>query len=74
MAGTKASGNRGGSRGRPVLVRYTISRPAAIWLRVCTQSRLGRTEVTREEITETLEQVLLDAARRQEVPTPGDQE
>lgn len=40
----------------------------AIWLRVCTQSRLGRTEVTREEITETLEQILADHARNANIP------
>lgn len=66
MAGTKSSGNREGPRGRPLSTRYTISRPAAIWLRELTRSRLNRRDVSREEIEAVLEELLQDVARRSE--------
>jgi len=72
MPGTK--GHSGGARQGtgPIRRRFTLSGPAAIYLRVLTQSRLQRKDVSNEEVDATLESILLEYARN-DTPAP-DQE
>jgi hypothetical protein len=63
MPGMK--GRSGGARegSGPVRRRFTLSGPAAIYLKVLTQVRTGRKAVTVEECSETLEAILAEHAR-----------
>jgi len=68
MSGTK--GHSGGARqgSGPIRRRFTLSGPAAIYLRVLTQTRVGHKDVTQEELNKTLEGILEDHAKCLEMP------
>jgi hypothetical protein len=65
MPGVK--GRSGGARqgSGPVRRRFTLSGPAAIYLKVLTQVRVGRKVVTPDECSETLEAILAALAQQQ---------
>lgn len=64
-----ASAENGRRGGRP-LQTFKLSGPAAIYVRQLTKARLGRTDITSEEASETLEQILLKHAKENPPPEP----
>jgi hypothetical protein len=73
MPGTK--GHSGGARqgSGPIRRRFTLTAPAAIYLRTLTQSRHKRKDVSDEEVGQTLEMILQEHAAALVIPAP-DQE
>lgn len=59
-----AKGRSGGARqgSGPIMRRFTLPSPAAIYLRELTRSRLGRKDVTKDEVNETLEGIVREYA------------
>ena len=53
---------------------FTLSRPGVIYLRELTRARLGRRDVTRDEMSATLERAFMDYARQQDHEAPPDAE
>jgi hypothetical protein len=71
MAGTK--GHSGGARegSGPIRRRFTLTAPAAIYVRTLTQSRLRRKDVTDDEVDETIEAIIQEHAATLVIPAPG---
>lgn len=54
-----------GAKGGRLPTRFRLSRPAVLYLRELTRARLGRREVTREEMSEMLEAAFTEWSRQQ---------
>lgn len=54
----------------PIRRRFTLSTPGAMFIRVETQARLHRKDVTEEELNATLEAIVLEYARNLKIPEP----
>lgn len=61
-----------GAQGGRLPTHFRLSRPAVIYLRELTRARLGRREVTREEMSETLETAFMEWGRQQTHEDPPD--
>ena len=68
-----ASADNGHAGGR-MPVRFTLSRPAAIYLRALTQSQMGRAQVTQAECNATLETLLREHAAARYTAAGGSEE
>jgi hypothetical protein len=65
----RSGGKRAGAGRPPLRTRYTITRPAAIFLRELARNRLGR-EVSYEDMGAVLSAVIEEYARSLVIPDP----